>query len=276
MLNRSNKADTLEPADVAGLRTRRAVLLTAAGVALTSVGGLVGAALVNSSEQRRAGAEPPGRTTLTSPVEKRVLASTVVTRGLVGSARQVAATPTSAQGASVTIVTSVRTRVGSTVSLGDVVLSVSGRPLIALVGATPPYRDLRPDDDGDDVAQLQAALRKMGVYHGGDAQGHFGAATKTSVTLLYSRVGFGVPDTGGAGGKGDRSALRSAADTVTRAQQDVDSLRSMIAASGAGPAPAQPSLASRLAAAIRALAQAEQGQAELIASTGPMVPLSEV
>lgn len=258
-------------------RTRRAVLLTASGAALTSIGGLIGAAFVKSPEQQHAEAQPPGRTTLTSAVEKRVLASTVVTRGQVGAARQVDATPAPARGESIAVLTTVRTRTGSTVKSGDVVLTVSGRPLIVLPGAIPAYRDLRPGDAGTDIAQLQAALRQLGIYHGGDTKGHFGASTKRAAKLLYSRAGFAPADTGGPGGKADRAALRAADDAVTQAQAEVDSLRARIANDpSATLAPGEQSLAKQLEAALKVLSRAKYDRTELIASTGTMVPLAEV
>ncbi|WP_196279427.1 peptidoglycan-binding protein [Catellatospora vulcania] len=269
--------DHAAPGPTAAGTKRRTVLLVAGGTGLVAVGGLIGAAFVKSPEQQRAEAQPPGRTTLTSTVEKRVLASTVVTRGMVGAARQVEVTPASAQGASVALVTGVRVRAGATVEPGEVVLTVSGRPLLVLPGAVPSYRDMRPNDDGKDVAQLQAALRTLGVYHGGDTKGHFGSSTKSAVRLLYSRAGFSSPDTGGVGGKGDKTALRAADDAVAAAQQAVDSLKARIAANpGATPAPGEPSQAQQLNAANKALTRAKQDRSELISSTGPMVPLGEV
>jgi peptidoglycan hydrolase-like protein with peptidoglycan-binding domain len=237
-------------------RRGRALALAAAGAALVSIGGVVGATFVKSAAQQRAEAQPPARTTLTSPVEKRVLASTVVVRGLVQSVRQVQMTPTSAQHASTLVVTAVKTRVGAAVQPGHVLLCVSGRPLIALAGNVPAYRDLRPNDDGDDVTQLQTALRLLGLYHGGDARGHFGAATKRAVRTLYDDAGFTAADTAGANGTDEREALRAAQDAVTSAEKAV-----------AG---------NRTAQTERVLRRARQDLADLVARTGPMVPSSEV
>ncbi|MFC7531527.1 peptidoglycan-binding protein [Actinoplanes sp. GCM10030250] len=237
-------------------RRGRALALIAAGAALVSVGGVAGAAFVKSPAQQRAEAQPPDRTALTSPVEKRVLASTVVVRGQVGSVRQVQMTPVSAQRASALVVTAVKTRAGATVRPGKMLLCVSGRPLIALQGKVPAYRDLRPGDEGEDVAQLQAALRKLEFYGGGDDKGHFGAATKRAVEKLYDRAGFAPATTAGDDGADEREALRAAQDAVTSAQEAV--------------------AARPTAQAKRALQRARQDLADLVAETGPMVPSSEV
>jgi peptidoglycan hydrolase-like protein with peptidoglycan-binding domain len=260
-----------------GPGSRRWVLVTAGAAALLSVGGLVGASFVQSPEQQRASALPPPRSVLTAVVEQRKLASTVVGRGQVGPERRVEATPATAQGASVAVVTAVRSGVGAKVRAGDVVLTVSGRPLLILPGAVPGYRDLKPGDEGGDVAQLQAALRQLGHYRSGDRRGYFGPATKTAVRKLYSAIGYQVPDTGGPGGQQDRAARRAAEDAVTAAQAAVASLTARLAADvQPSPEPGEPGLREQLKTARRTLARARQDQRDLIARTGPMVPLGEV
>jgi HlyD family secretion protein len=255
----------------------RWALFVAGGAALLSIGGLVGATFVRSPEQERASARPPARSVLTATVAERKLASTVVVRGTIGPERQVLATPASADGAQVTVVTAVRTSVGAKVKPGDVVLTVSGRPLLVLPGSVPAYRDLRPAAEGGDVQQLQAALRKLGYYHSGDRKGYFGPSTKSAVERLYSAIGYQVPDTGGPDGYNDRAALRSAGDAVTAAKAAVTSLTAQIAAgTSPPPAPGQPSLRDQLRTAKAALARAQSDRADLVARTGPMVPLAEV
>ena len=251
---------------------RRAFIYLSAGATLLSIGGVFGATFVKSPEQQRAETASPGRSLLTATVEKRILASTVVTRGTVDAADQVDATPAAAQGASALVVTAVAVNRGDTVHAGQVLVAVSGRPLIALPGAIPGYRDLRPGSEGQDVTQLQEALRQLGDYRGGDRAGRFGPATKTAIRALYQRAGFAVPDTGGPGGKGDRAALLAAADAVTAAQRALDAARE----GPASPQPGQLSPQQQVRDAETALARAKSHQDELVATTGPMVPLSEL
>jgi peptidoglycan hydrolase-like protein with peptidoglycan-binding domain len=250
----------------------RWALYVAGGAALLSVGGLVGATFVQSPEEQRASAQAPPRSVLTAVVEQRRLASTLVTRGSVGPERQVEATPASAQGAAVTVVTAVRTKEGAKVKPGDVVVTVSGRPLLVLPGALPAYRDLKPGEEGDDVAQLQTALKSLGHYHSGDRKGYFGGSTKAAVRRLYDAVGFQIPDTGGEDDPGNRTALRAADDAVAAAQTALNALGGTQPAA----APGQPSIADQRKAARAALNRAKGDRAELIARTGPMVPMSEV
>jgi len=281
---------------------QRALLWVAVAAALLSTGGLVASTLVKSPAQQAAEAAAPPASVLTATVEDRVLANTVITRGTVAAAAQYQVTPAgSTQGSNTLVVTAVRTRVGARVESGAVLLEVSGRPLIALQGAVPAYRDLKPNDDGNDVAQLQGALRQLGHYHGGDPAGHFGPATKAAVTALYQNLGYDVPTTGGPGDDGDRSALRSAQDAVDNAQRAVDDIKRQIAGGGsgtgsqssakqAGPAGSgTPSATSgsgsggsgseplqvQLQYLEKALQQAEQAQADLVARTGPMLPAAE-
>ncbi len=257
-------------------RARRVLFIVGVCAALLSLGGLIGATFVKSPEQLRADAEGPARSVLTSPVERRVLKSTVIVRGVVGAGRQVEFTPVAAQGAAASVVTAVRVKQGGSVRDGDVVLSVSGRPLIVLAGSVPSYRDLVPNSDGDDVVQLQAALRRLALYSGGDVKGHFGAATKAAVKGLYKRVGFAVPEVG-APDRDSGNALRAADDAVAAAQQAVDVIQTQIADSpGATTPPGSPSLQRQLTAAQTVLARAQADRTSIIANTGPMVPFSEV
>jgi hypothetical protein len=174
------------------------------------------------------------------------------------------------------VVTARRAQPGQQLSAGDVLIEVSGRPIIALPGAVPAYRDLKPGDDGKDIAQLQDALRSLGLPAGRDARGHFGPDTKAAVSRLYGRLGYDVPTTGGPRGVGDEQALRTAQDAVTAATRQRDAARAALTTAQ------QQGRADAVAQARTALTQAQQDldrtlqqQADLVARTGPMLPLSE-
>jgi multidrug efflux pump subunit AcrA (membrane-fusion protein) len=280
-------------------RRQRMLLWVAVAAALLSTGGLAASTLVKSPAQQAAETGPPAPSVLTATVEDRVLANTVVTRGTVAAAAQYQITPSgTTQGANTAVVTAVHAAVGGRVQPGAVLLEVSGRPLIALPGAVPAYRDLKPNDDGDDVAQLQSALEQLGRYHGGDPAGHFGPATKAAVNALYQGLRFDTPTTGGPGDDGDRAALQSAQAAVDGAQRAVDDMRREIAAAGQpSSTPSSPSspasrstpsatsalsgssgqepLSLQLQYLQKALTQAAQAQADLVARTGPMLPAAE-
>ncbi|MEJ3747873.1 peptidoglycan-binding protein [Actinomycetes bacterium KLBMP 9797] len=209
---------------------RRGVLVVAIGSAVLSTSGLVASTFVRSPQQTAASARAPQPSLITAVVERRVLESTLVTRGQVAPATTIEVSPVTAQGATIQVVTAVRVRPGDEVQTGRVLLAVSGRPVIALAGAVPAYRDLKPGDSGPDVRQAQTALRRLGLETGGDRAGVFGPGTKAAVRRLYARLGYDVPDTGGLGGRGDMEARDAAADAVASARRDVDALRRRIAA----------------------------------------------
>lgn len=61
------------------------------------------------------------------------------------------------------IVTSLNVRARSLITEGMHVASLEGQPVVALEGALPAYRDLSIGDTGPDVAQLMAAMLRLGI-----------------------------------------------------------------------------------------------------------------
>jgi multidrug efflux pump subunit AcrA (membrane-fusion protein) len=257
-------------------RRRRLVLAAALIAALVSTSGLVASAFVKSPAQVAADSSPPAASVLTAPVERRILKSTLVLRGTVTPGFSVDVTPTSSAAATRLVVTALRARAGTQLAAGDVLIEVSGRPIIALPGAVPAYRDLKPGDDGKDIAELQDALRSLGLPTGSDIHGHFGSGTKTGVSRLYDRLGYDVPTTGGPHDAADQESLRTAQDAVTAATRQRDAARAALATvQQQGKADAITQARAALTQAQQDLDRAGQRQAGLIAQTGPMLPLSE-
>ena len=67
-------------------------------------------------------------------------------------------------------------------------VEVTGRPVIALAGRLPAYRDLAVGDTGPDVVQLKSALAGLG-FDAGDPDD----ATRSdaaAVAALYDRLGY--------------------------------------------------------------------------------------
>jgi multidrug efflux pump subunit AcrA (membrane-fusion protein) len=89
------------------------------------------------------------------------------------------------------VVTSVHAPLGTVVQPGDLLLEHSGRPLIALPGAFPMYRDLSVEMAGPDVAQLQRSLR-AGGFRIPRSEADFGPATTAATRSLYRRAGYPV------------------------------------------------------------------------------------
>ncbi|WP_243869320.1 peptidoglycan-binding domain-containing protein [Streptomyces liangshanensis] len=155
---------------------------------------------------------------------------------------------------------------GAKIKAGQVLLEVSGRPVIALEGNLPVYRDLKPGAEGDDVAQLQRALEKLGHGSGADAKGHFGSGTKSALAMLYQSVGY---DPMPADPDGD-AAVESARDAVTAAQRAMEDSRDAV--KGGGDKEAD----RRTERAEEDLRKAEEQLAGTLAKSGPMLPAAEV
>ncbi|MET8257742.1 peptidoglycan-binding protein [Micromonospora sp. NPDC005205] len=255
------------------VRRQHIALVVAIACALLATGGMVASFFIKSPQQQLAESGPPQASLITAEVTKRVLESTLVTRGMVAAGTNIEVTPV-VEDAGAQVVTAVRVKVGDEVESGAVLVAVSARPLIVLPGALPGYRDLKPASEGTDVKQLQAALASLGYSTRGDKAGYFGPKTKAAVRKLYGKVGYDAADTGGPGGKGDKAALKSAAEAVTAAQEAVDAVQRRINANERVGAAEKP-LARQLRDLKRALADAKQARSDLVASTGTMLPLSE-
>ncbi|BCL20905.1 peptidoglycan-binding protein [Streptomyces tuirus] len=245
-------------------RRRRSLTALAAGSVVLVGAALWTSAYVKSPAQAAAEARPPAPDVLTAPVERRVLADTVVTRGTVSSSQTVDIAPagTAAEDVARPVVTKIMVRSGQTFRGGRVLVEVSGRPVFALRGALPVYRDLKPGSRGDDVRQLQKALRELGHGTGADAAGTYGPGTKQAVAALYAAIGY-EPVTAG-GGKDGADPLKGARAEVKSAQRALDGLLGDKAD------------ADEIRYAREDLAEAKTALAEAEAVSGPMVPASEV
>ncbi|MFD3329850.1 peptidoglycan-binding protein [Streptomyces sp. NPDC058701] len=281
----------------AGMSRRRAwVGVVAAGAVLLSGAGVAASQVIKSPAQTAAEAGPPPLDVLVARVEKRVLRDTVIVRGTVTSAQSVQVTPTAAggEGAAAPVVTKVAVRQGDAVDAGRMLLEVSGRPVFALPGALPVYRDLKPGATGDDVKQLQKALSGLGHGTGSDRTGTFGAGTKAALSSFYRSIGYdplpAVADRG--------EAVRAAEDAVTsgeRALEDARSAATATAAAGtaapAGPGAAPPGPGAKGSGTARGsgqdaartvnraaedLRKSRERLAEARAAAGPMLPAGEV
>lgn len=160
-------------------------LLVLAAVGATGV--LAGAKV--AERNRAADPGPSAPPVVTVPVESQRL---VDLRELDCTARRgdlaIAAAPS--YGGESPVVTAVKVANGRQVDAGDPVVEVSGRPVIALPGRFPLYRDLHPGDTGVDVRQLQEALSDAGYDVGVD--GTFGPRTTRAVQALYRHAGYPV------------------------------------------------------------------------------------
>jgi peptidoglycan hydrolase-like protein with peptidoglycan-binding domain len=191
------------------------LLAVVAVVAVTAVTWVV-ASRVQSPEQAASNAAPPEASWVTAVVEQRVLTQTLITRGDVTP--EVSASlrvPVSVVGDPV--ITDLAVAAGDEVIEGQRVIEVSGRPVFVLVGDVPVYRSLRPGMTGADVAQLQAALSRLGCPIT-DLSGVYGPETKACVGAFYADAGYeALPSS-----ETEAADLAAAGKAVSDAQAAVD------------------------------------------------------
>lgn len=93
------------------------------------------------------------------------------------------------------MVTGTPLEVGAAVDTGQVLVEVSGRPVFALLGAFPAYRDFSPGAEGRDVAQLRQALG-VDAPGGNKRSAVFDGSTQKAVNRLYEKSGYPAPSSG--------------------------------------------------------------------------------
>lgn len=97
---------------------------------------------------------------------------------------------------------------GAVVGIGQSLYEVDGRPVIAVAGARPFWRDLRQGmTDGPDVMQLEQELTDLGYGAGVTVDDHFTAATAAAVKKWQRALGL---ERTGSIGLGDLVAINAA------------------------------------------------------------------
>jgi peptidoglycan hydrolase-like protein with peptidoglycan-binding domain len=171
------------------MRRRTLAMVVVGAVLVSSLVTWVASAQIRSPAEVAARAAPPEASPILARVERRVLATTIVSRGTgrYGSPRNLTVTPSELDSGPQVVTT--RPRTATTLREGDVVLTISGRPVFLLVGSQPSYRDLGPGIRGADVLQLERALARL-RYRPGRVDGYYDYATGAAVTRMYAARGF--------------------------------------------------------------------------------------
>ena len=198
------------------------VLSLAAGMGLTR--------LITDPGQAALDAAPPQAGAITVPVELRELSNQVVLRGDVEPAGAVDVSLQPADTLDVQIVTGQVPQVGDEIAAGDVLVEVSGRPVLALPGVLPAYRSLRAGMQGPDVVQLREALYSLGINTGSVTNDVYDAALAAGVQELFNRAGYTPP----AIDQVAQNAVDMAQAEVTAAAQAVADAQNMVNTAGAG------------------------------------------
>jgi hypothetical protein len=169
------------------MRSRRNVRIVVAAliaVVFLAGGGWVAARQIRSPAQIAADTAAPSASLLTAQVERRSLSTEVIVRGTGRYGKPEAINlPTSSLKTSTQVISRIA-KPDQVLRERSVAMTVSGRPVIVLRGATPMHRDIGPGDSGEDVRQLERALARFG-YHPGAVDGRYDGSTASAVARFY-------------------------------------------------------------------------------------------
>jgi peptidoglycan hydrolase-like protein with peptidoglycan-binding domain len=150
---------------------------------------LVGTRIISPAEAA-ARTAPPTPSPILVPVEERVLSSEIVTRGTArfGLPHPISIAPSALKANAAGLITTLPA-VNTQFKEGDVILTTSGRPVFVLQGQMPAYRDLSLGAKGNDVRQLEEALKRLG-FDPGAVDGEFDQNTSAAVADWYESAGY--------------------------------------------------------------------------------------
>lgn len=180
------------------LSSRRQLGALIGTVVMVGAGGWLAGTQVHSPADAAAAHSAPNAGPVTVGVQRQSLTATVVANGSVEFASPQPlslAGPVGTGTSGGTVGEGAEQRVtkppvaGAKVKEGDVLMAVNGRPVLALSGRVPMYRTLGPGTSGDDVKQLQRALRRLG-FEPGAISGTYGRGTAAAVTKWYASKGY--------------------------------------------------------------------------------------
>lgn len=273
---------------------KRLSLLVAAALAVGGAGWYAGTH-VRSPAEAAAAQRPPDARPVTVPVERRLLVATVTATGSVEYAAQRKLTLSGAVGSEASETAEAGgggqrvTRApqgGRTLKEGDVLMEVDGRPVFVLQGTVPMYRSMTPGTSGQDVTQLQRALRRLG-FEPGSISGTYRQGTAAAVSRWYRSKGYRAQEPGAVDRQrlGElQQAVYSAQEALLLAQQepaDADTGAEEGSAGGTSGAPDNTQVPDRvkqlrLTAKRQALKAANEALSTYQASFGTKISAGEV
>lgn len=162
---------------------KRRVLVVGAVVVAGSGAVFSLAAMLGFTADKGDAAEPSGLPQQTAEVVMTTLRDTGTIGGTLGYGDPVPVTATG-KGGTITWLAPV----GSTVRRGKPMYKVDERPVVALYGKLPLYRELRSGVEGDDVKQLERNLSKLG-YAGFTVDEYYTAGTAAAVAEWQDDIG---------------------------------------------------------------------------------------
>jgi len=231
---------------------RRRILIVVGLVVVVGVAvvGWVAASQIKSPEQVAAETEPPVPSLITVPVEEMVISNDVVTRGTVRFEQPESISVSSVALEGVSPIVTGMPEIGDEFVEGDVLYEIAGRPAFLLEGDLPLFRTVRIGDEGEDIAQLQAALVRLG-FAIEEIDGVYGDETEDAVVAFYESHGYEpleATDAARGAYTAARDSYNASKDFVGDAQRSVDAAKA-----------AESAAAEALKVAEERLAEAEAG-----------------
>ncbi|MDJ0466887.1 peptidoglycan-binding protein [Streptomyces sp. H27-C3] len=168
----------------AASRRRRRI---ATGIVVIAAAGAVSATLALSGGDSTSAKAPQTTSTSTVPLGKGDLPATKKVAGSLGHGD-----PTTLGGGLEGTLTWLP-KVGETITRGETLYKVDNRPVTAMYGSTPMYRDLKQGHEGPDVEQLNENLRALG--YGAPLGDTYTADTESAVRARQKARGLKVTGT---------------------------------------------------------------------------------
>ncbi len=159
-------------------------------VAVMALGGWVAGLRIESPAEVAARTAAPTPSPILVQIEERVLSSNIVTRGTArfGLPHPISIAPSPLKPNRAGFITTLPTR-NTQLREGDVMFTISGRPVLVLQGEVPAYRDLVPGASGNDVRQLEQGLQRLG-FDPGPIDGTYDETTSSAVSKWYKSAGY--------------------------------------------------------------------------------------
>jgi multidrug efflux pump subunit AcrA (membrane-fusion protein) len=200
-----------------------------AGVVVVAGAGWAVGSRLRSPADEAARRAAPAASLVTAAVERRKLVSTVVLSGTLEYGSPLPISLAGVVGGTAEPQRATRAPRKGRIVEGAVLMEVNGRPVFALRGAVPMHRTIAPGTEGDDVKQVQRALRRLG--YAAPATGVFDQATIAAIRKLYAAKGYEAQQPALADRQMYdtlRKAVRTAEETLATEKQALDRSRDVL------------------------------------------------
>ncbi|MFI7423448.1 peptidoglycan-binding protein [Nonomuraea sp. NPDC049684] len=208
---------------------RRLLAVVISGVVLVALAGWAVSTRLRSPADEASRRAAPKPSLVTAAVERRRLVSSVVVNGTLEYGSPLPISLAGAVGGTAEAQRATRAPRPGRFAEGAVLMEVNGRPVFVLRGSVPMHRTITPGSEGDDVTQLQRALRRLG--HRAPSTGVFDQATITAVTRLYAAKGYQAQRPTLADRQAHdtlRKAVQTAEETLASEKQALDQGRDVL------------------------------------------------